>query len=92
MIERSDFDVKNLMHEAFRIEGITEPECRSIFMDWALSRADTPPVAAAISGLIAHYGPSHPQGHPMLNVLKQGQVPMSTPRRRGGARSRSRPE
>lgn len=92
MTQRSEFDVKNLMHEAFRIEGITEPECRSIFMDWALSRADTPPVAQAISGLIDHYSPAHPDGHPMLNVLKEGQTPMTAPRRRGGARARTRPE
>lgn len=90
MTERSEFDVKNLMHEAFRIEGITEAECRSIFMDWALSRADIPPVHEAIAGLISHYAPHHPNGHPMLMVLEQGQTPMTGARRRGGARGRAR--
>ena len=30
-------DHKGLILEAYRIEGITLPECRSIFLDWALS-------------------------------------------------------
>ena len=28
-------DPKRLVAEAYRIEGITEAECRSIFLDWA---------------------------------------------------------
>jgi hypothetical protein len=30
-------DPKGLIRESFRIEGITGAECRSIFVDWALS-------------------------------------------------------
>jgi hypothetical protein len=30
-------DPKGLIREAFRIDGITDAECRSIFVDWALS-------------------------------------------------------
>ena len=30
-------DHKGLIREAYRIDGITLPECRSIFLDWALS-------------------------------------------------------
>ena len=36
-------DPKGLIREAFRIDGITASECRSIFVDWALSvQADDP--------------------------------------------------
>ena len=30
-------DPKGLIFEAYRIDGITLPECRTIFLDWALS-------------------------------------------------------
>ena len=33
-------DPKGLIREAYRIEGITLGECRSIFLDWALSLPD----------------------------------------------------
>ncbi len=32
-------DPKGLVRESFVIEGITASECRSIFLDWALSLA-----------------------------------------------------
>ena len=38
-----ELDPKNLIREAYRIEGISEPECRSIFLDWALSLKDLDP-------------------------------------------------
>ena len=31
------YDPKALIREAYRIENITRSECRSIFLDWALS-------------------------------------------------------
>ena len=37
MRDKDPDDPKGLIREAYRIEGISEPECRSIFMDWALS-------------------------------------------------------
>ena len=30
-------DPKGLIREAYSIDGITKAECRSIFLDWALS-------------------------------------------------------
>ena len=30
------YDPKGLVREAFAMEGIGAPECRSIFLDWAL--------------------------------------------------------
>ena len=35
--ERDPLDPKGLIRESYRIEGITEGECRSVFLDWALS-------------------------------------------------------
>ena len=39
-MDRDPLDHKNWMREAFRIEGITPEDCRSIFLDWALSLPD----------------------------------------------------
>ena len=37
MMRLSEADPKGLVRESFRIEGISDGECRSIFIDWALS-------------------------------------------------------
>ncbi|MDQ2093202.1 hypothetical protein NOI20_03690 [Rhodobacteraceae bacterium 10Alg 79] len=78
-------DPKNLIREAYRIEGIGMEECRSIFVDWALSLPDTVEPQAACAELLERYGE---EGHPMTAVLSEG---MSTPARtgrRGGRRGR----
>jgi hypothetical protein len=36
-MDLSEADPKGLIRESYRIEGITAGECRSIFVDWALS-------------------------------------------------------
>ena len=36
----STYDPRNLIREAYRIEGITLADCRSIFLDWALGLKD----------------------------------------------------
>ena len=36
-MELTTSDPKGLIRESYRIEGITPGECRSVFMDWALS-------------------------------------------------------
>jgi hypothetical protein len=81
-------DPKGLVYEAYRIDGITEPECRTIFLDWALSldlAYDTP---AALRRLLEIYGTD--PAHPMSQVMAQGLHAMAAPRRRGGWRSRKR--
>ncbi|MEC9197103.1 MAG: hypothetical protein VX974_05780 [Pseudomonadota bacterium] len=80
-------DPKRLVAEAYRIEGITEAECRSIFLDWALSLEglSTP---EALAQLLAAYGGD--ETHPMTKVLTEGLSVPTTPRRRGGWRSRPR--
>jgi hypothetical protein len=79
-------DPKGLIREAFRIEGITASECRSIFVDWALSvQADDP--RALIERLLERHSDA-PDDHPMRAVLAEGlQAPPRT-RRRGGRAAR----
>ncbi|MFW5641363.1 MAG: hypothetical protein ACOCY0_01225 [Roseicyclus sp.] len=85
---RDPADPKGLIREAFRIEGITEAECRSIFLDWALGveAADPRPL---IDTLIARHGTEAPD-HPMLRVLRQGMGEPPGLRRRGGWAARHR--
>lgn len=89
MTRRDPLDPKNLILESYRIEGISAAECRSIFLDWALSLPDGTDTNAAITTLIMRYGDAAPS-HPMTEVLRQGQTRMTAPRRRGGWRSRPR--
>ena len=87
-MEISQADPKGLVRESYAIEGITLGECRSIFMDWALSlplNADTPD---ALRSLIAHYGLQNPD-HPMTGVLTEALVAPEAPKRRGGRTGRS---
>ena len=83
-------DPKGLIYEAYRIEGITAAECRSIFLDWALSLPLEADTAATIAALIASYANSVARHHPMTIVLTEGLNAKAAPRRRGGWRSRSR--
>lgn len=84
-------DPKGLIRESYAIEGITAPECRSIFLDWALSLksgTDTPEAARV---LIAHYTPDAP-GHPMNPILIEALTkPMKAERRGGRAARMPRP-
>lgn len=76
-------DPKGLMRESYRIEGISDAECRSILMDWALSLSDEVEQRAALQALLAHYGDAHAD-HPMTALLREGlaEAPL---RRRGRA-------
>lgn len=80
-------DPKGLIREAYRIDGIGVGECRSIFMDWALSIDGA--AQPALRRLLARYGATDPL-HPMTQVLKEG-LGTSDPapgQRRGGWRGR----
>lgn len=81
-------DPKRLIAEAYRIEGIGPEECRSIFLDWALSVEGADDVQSLIRALLVRHGD---EGHPMTTILREGLVAMEHPRRRGGWRSRTRP-
>ncbi|MDR9393486.1 hypothetical protein [Roseovarius sp. SYSU LYC5161] len=82
-------DPKGLVREAYRIEGITIEECRSVFLDWALSLPDTLESTKAIAVLLERHG-DEPADHPMTRVLAAGRDAPTTPKRRGGWRARSR--
>lgn len=79
-------DPKGLIRESFRIDGITDGECRSIFVDWALSLAGADP-REAISALLARYDHA-PTTHPMLAVLRAGLEASPKGGRRGGRAAR----
>lgn len=83
----AEADPKGLVRESYRIEGIGSDECRSIFLDWALSLAPGTDTQAALRVLLAEYGA---EGHPMTAVLTSGLAPRVTPRRRGGWAARRR--
>lgn len=83
----SDADPKGLIRESYAIDGITLAECRSIFLDWALSLPVATVVPMAAAALIDHYGAAAP-GHPMSTVLQEGLLAPETPRRRGGRAGR----
>lgn len=87
MAKGDALDPKGLIDEAYKIEGITAPECRSIFLDWALSfDGDT---AMGLTALLERYA-HQPQNHPMTVTLQEGRAAPLTPKRRGGWRSRAR--
>lgn len=82
-------DPKGLIRESYRIEGIGPPECRSIFLDWAMSLPEGHDSAAAIARLLERHRTAAAD-HPMTQVLREGQTTLTTPRRRGGWRGRAR--
>ena len=82
-MDLKEADPKGLVRESYRIEGITAGECRSIFMDWALSIPAGAQVTDAVRTLIATYALAEPD-HPMSEVLKQALTAPDSPRRRGG--------
>lgn len=83
-------DPKGLVRESYRIDGITPGECRSIFIDWALSIPVGGQVADAVGLLLAAYGKDAPD-HPMTAVLREALTAPAAPRRRGGRQGRQGP-
>lgn len=88
-VELKDADPKGLVRESYRIDGITTGECRSIFVDWALSLAPGLVVPDALRMLIAQYAVAAP-GHPMNAVLEEGLTAPAQTGRRGGRMARMR--
>lgn len=82
-------DPKGLIFEAYRIEGITEAECRSIFLDWALSLPDAAESTKVLAELIEEHATRNPD-HPMTAVMRAGMTRTGAPKRRGGWRARQR--
>lgn len=84
-MQLAEADPKGLVRESYRIEGITPAECRSIFVDWALSLPIGLPVAEAAKLLIATYALPD---HPMTPVLSDALTAPPKPSRRGGRAAR----
>jgi len=81
-------DPKGLIRESYRIDGITPGECRSVFIDWALSLPVGATFKEALTHLIATYADPAPD-HPMTAVLHEGlSMPEGEARRRGGRAAR----
>lgn len=83
-----ELDPRGLIREAYRIEGITIWDCRSVFLDWALGR-DPGDLRPEIEFLLTHYGAEAPT-HPMTEVLKAGLIAPQKARRRGGRAGRTK--
>lgn len=82
-------DPKGLIFESYQIDGITKSECRTIFLDWALSLSLDTDTGKTIRLMIDRYGNEWPT-HPMTEVMREGLQGMAAPRRRGGWKSRPR--
>ena len=87
MTRNDPTDPKGLIAEAYRIEGITEAECKSIFLDWALTVPDGTDTRTVLTTLLDRHGV---EGHTMTAVVRHGLAGPVTPRRRGGYRARPR--
>ncbi|MDP4031498.1 MAG: hypothetical protein Q8P60_01360 [Pseudorhodobacter sp.] len=86
-MQLEEADPKGLVRESYAIKGISPGECRSIFVDWALSLPQGRSTPDALVVLIAHYAVPAPD-HPMSSVLRDGLVAPDDPRRKGGRRAR----
>lgn len=86
-VQLDEADPKGLVRESYRIEGITVGECRSIFVDWALSLPVGRSTPDALRALIAHYALPQPD-HPMSGVLHDGLLAPGPTGRRGGREAR----
>lgn len=80
-------DPKGLIRESFRIDGITSGECRSIFLDWALSMPEDYDAKPEVKALLETYA-SEPDIHPMKDVLRHALTGLDAPKRRGGRAAR----
>lgn len=84
---RDELDPTGLIRESYRIEGISAPECRSIFLDWALGVAQGTDIQGKIRQLLMKYAGDAPN-HPMSTVLKEGLETPEKAKRRGGRKAR----
>ena len=83
----SEIDPKNLIAESYQIDGITSSECRSIFLDWALSIPLEKDSRLLISKLLIYYQ-DESEDHPMTLLLSSSLELKGENRRTGRRRSR----
>ncbi|MEO0358785.1 MAG: hypothetical protein AAF386_10940 [Pseudomonadota bacterium] len=82
-MDAATVDPKGLIRESYRIDGITEAECRTIFLDWAIQVPVGADATVHIQGCIDIYSLNQPD-HPMTKTLHAGLAPSQKPKRRGG--------
>ncbi len=80
-------DPRGLIYEAYRIEGIGEAQCRSIFLDWAIGVPVGENSVAHVRDLLERHGSVQPE-HPMTTVLREALDAPQRTGRRGGAKGR----
>lgn len=69
------------------MEGITAPECRTIFLDWALGVPSSADTRQAVEALLVTYA-TQPQDHPMIATLKEALADSGPAKRKGGRQGR----
>ena len=78
-------DPRGLLFEAYRMDGITSPECKTIFLDWVLGLAGDLNIHMAIKAALNEYQIQNPK-HPMTQVLIDGLGDDKNVKRRRGGR------
>ena len=63
--------IQKLISESFKINGITDVECRSIFFGWVLDSNNFFDMNEALKILYQKYSLDYPK-HPMTKVLLEG--------------------
>lgn len=87
MLTLAEADPKNLIREGYRIDGIDQPQCRALFIDWALSLKPDQEAQPALARLLEEYAGSNPD-HPLTEVLRAAQQTAAPAKRRGGRAGR----
>lgn len=80
----TEADPKGLIQEAYRIDGIDVADCRTIFLDWALSIPEGMEPALALRCLFEEFCVDWPD-HPMTGIIQEGLAATPLRRRRGRA-------
>ena len=80
-------DPRGLIYESYRIDGIGEAQCRTIFLDWAIGVPAGENELAHVRDLLERHGSMQPE-HPMTTVLREALERPAKTGRRGGARGR----
>lgn len=80
-------DPKGLVREAYAMD-LGEAECRSVFLDWALSLPAGADPLPSVRALLDRHGA---EGHPMAGVLRAALAAPERQGRRGGRAGRRRP-
>lgn len=80
-------DPKALIRESYRIDDITDAQCRTIFLAWVLDVPQGQDVSALVKILLAQHA-DEPADHPMTLTLEQALETGPAPRRRGGRATR----